>query len=294
MSNPNAPDQAKADQQAAPRDEHADSQLNTGIQLHTLRDLDASLPETIRRVGEAGFDGVEFAGTLADADLNAVTAALSDADVEAASAHVDRPALESDFEGVVERFQAIGCDRIVIPHLGVEHVVTDRAVRDTADGYARLGARLADRGIDLYYHNVPHDLRPHFRADRLGAVLGLGPIPEIVGDSATDLLDSLTAVGPDEIAERTALGQIYTRTVGRSLRFEIDVGSVAAAGYQPEAVLDLVGDRLDLIHHTEGADVDATLRAARRNDVHWIIYENDHPDDPAAALQRGAEVLVEN
>jgi sugar phosphate isomerase/epimerase len=283
-----------ADRKSASQGEHGDIQIRTGIQLHTLRDLDASLPETIRRVGEAGFDGVELSGTLEDANLDALSAALSDAGVEAMSGHVDQSALESDFEGVVERYRKVGCDRIAIPHLGVEHVVTDRAVRDTADEYARLGARLADRGIQLYYHNVPHDLRPHFREDRLGAVLGLGPIPEVLGDRATGLLDSVTSVDPNDIADRTALGQIYARTVGRSLRFEIDVGSVTMEGYNPDDVLDLVGDRLDLIHYTEGADVDATLRAARRNDVSWVIYEDDHPDNPAAALRRGTEALVKD
>ena len=294
MGSSNERERAEANQQSASRAEGRDSQVQIGIQLHTLRDLDASLPETIRRVGEAGFDGVEFAGRLEDADLNDINAALSDADVEAASAHVDRPMLKSDFEGIVERYLAVSCGRIVIPHLSIEHIVTDKAVRDTADRFARLGARLADREIQLYYHNVPHDLRPQFREDRLGAVLGLGPVPEILGDRATGLLDYVMNVRPSEITERTALGQIYTRTVGRSLRFEMDVGSIAMAGYNPDHVLDLVGNRLDLIHYTEGADVDATLRAARRNNVPWIIYEDDHPDDPEAALRRGAEALVES
>ncbi|WP_436926264.1 sugar phosphate isomerase/epimerase family protein [Halosimplex amylolyticum] len=291
-SSPAGP-RAAASQQSATAADRDQQTVRTGIQLHTLRDLDASLPETIRRVGEAGFDGVEFAGTLEDADLDAVESAMADSGVEAAAAHVDWPTLRDDFDGVVERYARVGCHRLVNPHLGIDQVISDRAVRDTADELARMGARLANRGVEFYYHNAPHDLRPQFRDDRLGGVLSLGPIPALVGDRATNWLDRVAHPDPDSIADRTALGQIYARTVDRSLRFEIDVGSVAMAGYRPDTVLDLVGDKLDLIHLTEGADVESTMQAARRNDVEWVIYEDDHPDDPAAALRRGAEALAD-
>lgn len=277
-----------------PSVDDADQQtVRRGIQLHTLRDLDAPLPDVIRRVGEAGFDGVEFTGTLEDADLDAVRSAMAEADVEAVAAHVDWSDLQADLDGVVERYGELGCRRLVNPRLGVDQIISDRAVRDAADELARMGGRLADRGVAFYYHNAPHDLRPQFRDDRLGGILSLGPIPALVGDRATGLLDSLAHPAPEDIADSTAIGQIYARTVDRSLRFEIDVGSVAMAGYRPDAVLDLVGDKLDLVHCTEGEDVDATLRAARRNDAEWVIYEDDHPDDPEAALRRGAEALVE-
>jgi sugar phosphate isomerase/epimerase len=94
------------------------------------------------------------------------------------------------------------------------------------------------------------------------------------------------------VREDTVLGQVYTRTIGRSLGFEVDVGSVAAGGYDPETVLDAVGDRLELVHFTEGADLDSVLRAAERNGVPWVIYENDHPEDAATTLQRAAETFV--
>ena len=293
MESSTARGDSAASQQSRTAERPGTDRVKTGIQLHTLRDLDASLPETIRRVGNAGFDGVEFAGTLANADLDAVETAMHEADVEAAAAHVDWPDLRTDLDGVVERYTRLGCRRLVNPHLGIDQVISDGAVRDTADQLARTGARLADRGVEFYYHNAPHDLRPQFREDRLGGLLSLGPIPALFGDRATALLDAVAHPAPDEIRERTALGQIYTRTVDRSLRFEIDVGSVAMAGYEPGTVLDLVGDKLDLVHLTEGADVESTVRAARRNDAEWAIYGDDHPDDPAVALRRGADALVD-
>ena len=275
-----------------PETDRPEAEIRTGIQLHTLSDLDATLPETIRRVGEAGLDGVEFAGTLADEDLDAVRSALEDADVEAVAAHVDWPTLQDGLDDVVETYTALGCRRLVNPHLGIGDVVSDRAVRDTADRLARMGARLAERDIEFYYHNAPHDMRPTFRHDRLGALLALGPMPALVGEPATQLLNTVTRTNARTI-ESTAVGQIYRRTVDRSLRFEIDVGSVAMAGYDPEAVLDFVGDKLDIVHHTPEVNAAATMRAARRNDVEWVVYEDDHPDDPAAALRRAAETLVE-
>ncbi|WP_128476279.1 hypothetical protein [Halorussus pelagicus] len=67
------------------------------IQLYTLRDLDDSVPDLIRRVGETRFEGVEFAG-LGESDPGEIRDALDDAGLDAAAAHVGIEDLEADPE----------------------------------------------------------------------------------------------------------------------------------------------------------------------------------------------------
>jgi len=75
--------------------------MQTAIQLYTVRDVEKPLPEIIADVGEADFDGVEFAYRVEDADRDAVRTALDDAGLQAASAHIGIDAIEADLDAVV-------------------------------------------------------------------------------------------------------------------------------------------------------------------------------------------------
>lgn len=266
----------------------ADREFRTAVVLDTRREGDTSLPERIRSVGEAGFDGVEFTGGLDAADADAVSTALADADVEPVATQVDRADLLGDLDGVVERVTAVGCRRLVVAGVGVEHLVTDRAVRDVADELARLGARLRDRGVELCYRNRRRDLRPQFGDSGVGAVLGLGPVAGLVGDRATAALDAATPSNSERVRAETALGQLIARTTGRSLGFEIDTGAVAAAGYDPVQVLALAGDRVTAVGLSPAVDTEAVIRAAHYSDVEWVVPGAD----TETALQRGVDPVA--
>ena len=279
---------------AATRDRSIESgqPLRIGMQLHTLRDLDATLPETIRRVGEAGFDGVEFAGTLADVDPAAVADALAEAGIEPIAAHVGMADLETELDAIVRRYDAIDCRRLVVPHLGPDWFVTERTVRDAADRLGRLGGRLADQDVQFYYHNAVYDLKPLFADRGVGAVLGLAPVASRIGSYATAVLDAVASPSLAEFPDRTGLGRLSQRTLGRSVRFEVDTGAVAAAGFPQGAIIDFLGDRVDMVHLTADVDRTAVLEAARRNGVEWIVFEDDHPEDPETTLRQAANGLL--
>jgi sugar phosphate isomerase/epimerase len=242
------------------------SMLRTAIQLYTLRDLDERLPELLARVGEAGYDGVEFAG-LED-DAAEVNDALGEAGLDVAGAHVPIEALTDSFAETVSRYRQVDCETFVVPYLDESHFETRTAAERTARELSALAARLAEEGIALHYHNHDH---------------------EFVA------LDGGTAF--DVLVEET-----------EGVRFELDVGWVAAAGHDPEALLDELGDRVSLVHCKDvriesgepvelgAGDVDlrGCIEAARCAGVEWLVYEHDRPSDPVASLRHGAERLGEH
>lgn len=239
--------------------------VRTGMQLYTLRNLEDELPSLLRRVGETDFDGVEFAG-FGDTSPDEAATALEEVGLEAAGAHVGIDALEDDPDGAAETCAAVGCERVVVPYLGDGHFESAAAVRETAARLSELADRLAERGLELGYHNHDHEFVPLEGDDR----------------SAFDLL-------LDETDD--------------SLLIELDVGWAAAAGRDPTALLERLEGRAPLVHLKDVAegrpvelgegevDVDACAAAARDAGAEWLLYEHDEPSDPAASLAHGARTL---
>lgn len=241
--------------------------VRTAIQLYTLRDVDDSLPDLLARVGETEFEGVEFAG-LGGTEPAEIAAALDDAGLSAAGAHVDLAALETEFDDVVAAYDELGCDTLVVPYLDETHFESEDAVRETARRLTDVADRLADRGVQLCYHNHDHEF-----VDVEGAE----------GD-AFDLLVDLTD----------------------DLGIELDVGWALAAGRDPVALLSRLAGRVPLVHCKDVAvetrtpvelgegdlDLDACARAAREAGAEWLVYEHDDPDDPLRSLATGSELLA--
>lgn len=289
------------------------------IQLYSVRDIEEPLPDIVRRTAAAGFEGVEFATRFEDADQRAVANALDDTGLEAISAHVDLHDIESDPEGVADRYARVGCDRLVIPHLPLAHYRTDDRIDRLARRLDALGARLSDHGAELVYHNQSHDFVPVERPGVVGRALtavhprapdastvqtGLG----LVGDS---LYERRITRSASVSIERTAFGRLVAATDSGTLSFEVDVGGVAGAGQDPVAAMEFVEDRAPLVHlkdvvaerprpladvesvepGTGLLDVGSILRAIGETDPEWTIYEHDDPADPVATIRNGADAL---
>ncbi|MFC6824247.1 sugar phosphate isomerase/epimerase family protein [Halopelagius fulvigenes] len=239
--------------------------MQTAVQLYTLRSLDAPLPETVRRVAEAGFDGVEFAG-LGD-DESAVADALSDTGIAAPSAHVGIEALESDPAAAVETYGALGTDSLVVPYLDPEHFADADAADETA---ARLDAVAGDV-LGLGYHNHEHEFVE---------VEGEYALERVVADADVALeLDAgwahAAGADPASLVERHAdrIDVLHLK--------DVVTDADAPRGGRP---VDLgEGD----------APLDAVLDAAREASVEWVVFEHDDPDDPLESLERAASWLAE-
>ncbi|NLV08699.1 TIM barrel protein [Halomicrobium mukohataei] len=239
--------------------------MASAIQLYTLRDMDCSVPELLDRVAEAGFDGVEYAYRVPEADSEAVRTALDETGLAVPAAHVPVDVLEDDLAATVEQYRSLRTERLVVPYLDSESFGTVERVRETARRLDGLADRLADHDYPLLYHN--HDAE----------------FADLDGRTAFDVLVEAT----DSVA------------------FELDVGLATYAGVDAADVIDSHADRIDLLHctdtHVDAAepahaafgtgdvDYDAVFDAAERAGIEWRIYENGSQDDPVGELDHAAE-----
>lgn len=282
--------------------------LHAAIQLHTLRDLDDSLPRLITRVANAGFNGVEFAHRAREAsyeELEDVAITLDETGVKPIGAHVGMADLESDPDAVMERYRILDCDTLIVPHISAKQFWSDQRVRRVASRLRDLDTRLRENGFELQYHNQHHEFMP-FTGRIFRGAIDAG-VPDAVAGKFTEVRNSVISEANRELSENTGFGKLLMETRDTGLRFEVDVGAVATAGLDPVPVLDTVGSRLGFLHvkdvtrrpfrldngqqctnpGTGVVDLREIGAAARRNDVCWLVYENDHPEDPALALHRG-------
>lgn len=251
--------------------------MQTAVQLYTLRHLDEPLPDTIARVGETSFDGVEFAG-LGDADPAEITAALDDADLDVMAAHVGLDDLASDLDDTVEAYRNVGCDHFVIPWLGPAAFADREAVAETAQRLSSVGDRVREHGVKFSYHNHTQEFQP----------VGDRSAFAVLADEAPDVTFELDAgwalaAGHDPADLLRELGErvptVHCKDVAVSANRD-DGGRYATDDHRP---VELGEGDLDL---AEVAD------AAADAGVDWACYEHDAPDDPLESLRHGSETLA--
>lgn len=239
--------------------------VRSAIQLYTLRRVEKPLVDLLTTIGEAGFEGVEYANRIGSSDIESVNAALEKAGLESVAAHVDIEEIEDDPVNVVEYYHSIGCNRLVVPYLDGSHFESEDAIETTANRLTTLAETVSDHGASLHYHNHDHEF-----------------------------VDVNGQTGFERLADVT----------GDALSFEIDLGWAAAAGVDPVSLLDRLGERVSLVHASDvdetGSptelgtgilDISACVAAVRDHGIEWAIYEHDEPTDPMASVGRGAEIL---
>lgn len=235
------------------------------IQLYTLRSVDRPLPELLTDVGALGFDGVEFAGQVADADTDVVVDTLAETGLDVAAAHVGLDELEADPDGTIEFYQSLGCEHIVVPWLGPEYFESIEAIETTAERLQSAAEAVAEHGLKFSYHNHDH---------------------EFVGVDGETAFDRLVAATEDPVG------------------FEIDCGWVAVGGESPVSLLNRLADRVSLVHISDAdasgsptevgegvLNVAACVDAVEDAGVEWAIYEHDAPTDPLTSAEHGVSVL---
>lgn len=278
--------------------------MQPAIQLYSVREMDASLPEIVRRAGAAGFRGVEFGNRIVEADTDAVAGALAETGLEVVGAHVSLSDIESDLEGLRALYEPLGCRHLIVPHVSPWSLRTEARIRRLGRRLGEATDRLAEAGFELSYHNQARDFRPPVGTPGLEALAEQSFVPGL-GEKAIERLDRRLR---DRVpVEETAIGRLAEATPD-ALGFELDLGWAAAAGYDPETVLAAFPGRTRLVHIADvapGADGHESVRpgtgivpfdraaaAARRHGVEWFIYEHDQPEDAAATLRHGAEAVV--
>lgn len=241
------------------------------VQLYALRrEMAVDPAATLRDVPAMGFDGVEMAGDYGwDADR--WRDLLAETGLRVVAAHVGLEELETNFAALTVFHRAVGHRRLVVSSL-------PEALQNGADGYraaARrlnaLGARAADEGFRLAYHNHAFEFTPLADAGGDGAEAGM------------DLLLRDTDPG--------------------TVRFEVDTFWVERGGRDAVAFLREHAARVGLVHakdlrRDDGADVplgegvvDFAAVAGLARAHRWPLVVEYESEDAPSALRQGAAHL---
>lgn len=285
--------------------------LRPAFQLDSVRELPDSLPEVIRRVGAAGFEGVEFGDRFRDVEPDAVADAVDEADVEPVAAHADLSTIAAAVEGendLLDRCETVGCDRLVVSRASPWHFRSRWNVRDLSYRLADLSHELDARDVDLGYHNARNDLWP-FLPDRVTDALGRSPLPTGLATYAARGLAEFRRGDRSRIPDETGFWNLVARTAPDDLFFELEVGEVYAAGFDPAAAFEMVSGRVPMIHLRDVAptgrfgayeavergtgvvDTGRVLSAAQKAGAEWVVYENELDAEPDERLEDGAALV---
>lgn len=281
------------------------------LQLYSVRTLDDSLPDIVRRAAAAGYEGVEFAHRFREEPPEAVATALSETGTVPVGVHAELPLVEAALTGendLLDRCSTIGCDRLIVPHISFGHLRSRNAVQSLAQRLRDASVELDDYGIDLGIHNVRHYLWP-LLPDVVETITDAAPLPPGVENAATMAASRALRAGRQPKATNTGLWNLITQTEAADLFFEVEVGEIRAAGFDPVSAFPMFGDRLELLHlrdvaptgrfgafedapHGEGVlDMERIFAAARDTGVEWIVYENELDVDADSKIDHGATFL---
>jgi len=280
---------------------------NVGIQLFSLRDATANLPTVLRWVGSRGFDGVEFANRIHDADIAAVERALDETGLEPIAAHLSLERLQTDPWSVLEAYRTIGCSTVVIPHLSGSRFLSIDRIDALAAELADVAGWLDDHGFDLVVHTSKGMHQP---------VLGKYGFEHVVDDDRLRppvwryLAQVTGRFLPNAATGETGFERLVSATASTDVDYEVDVEHVEWLRYDSHAMFEVADDRLFAVHLSDGqrlptvtspfescllgdgyVDVERAIEGARRYDADWVIGEVDVRTDADVAMQSVVDAL---
>ena len=230
----------------------------TALQLYSVRNQAANdLIDTLRRVAQIGYPGVEFAGWHG-VSVKEIRGVLDETGMSAVAAHIPYARFQNEIETVIEELHALNCAQAVVPWLAEEQRPTTAEQASTlAANLNQWATKLKDAAIGLSYHN--HDFE--FR----------------------------------NVGSKTVFDLLVEQTDASLVNFELDLGWIAFAGFDPAAVLKRLAGRIPLVHVKDivaGPDFEAVpvgtgvmdwsalLPIAKQGGVQWFIVEQDNSNDP--------------
>ncbi len=122
------------------------------LQLYTLRDLTKNdFENTVRKVAEIGYQGVETAG-FGNSSALAAKKLFTELNLEVMGLHAPMPLGDQQNE-VIENALMFGCKYLVTPHIGREDVKDMAAVQNLCDRLNQSHAVAKENGMTLAIHN---------------------------------------------------------------------------------------------------------------------------------------------
>jgi sugar phosphate isomerase/epimerase len=244
--------------------------LPIAVQLYSLRKMTEPFDTVLGQVAAAGYAGVE---TIGDHGLSA--AAMNDLlqkhNLKVISTHVQYKALIEKFDAIVAFNQAIGNTVITLP-VPPERPTEAAGWRLLGALFDALGARLADKGMKLLYHNHNFEM--------------------VAYDGALALTWMLDAAKPEHLGWEPDLAWIVRgqadplallkQYAGRCLRIHAKDLAPAGTGEDEMGFADVGHGTLDW---------NALLPASKAAGGEWFIVEHDLPNDPIRTITRSYNFL---
>jgi sugar phosphate isomerase/epimerase len=234
--------------------------LQIALELYTVRDeTKQDFAGTLQRVSQIGYAGVEFAG-YGNLTPAEMSALLAETKLKAVSTHLGLDALENQQLSASIRYcRDIGCSFIVLPSLPKEWRTLE-GIKGLAPRLDAIGRQCQEQGITFGYHN--HDFE----------------FTKVDGIYLLDYL--LQATDPSLV------------------KIELDVYWVAYAGVDPVSYLQVLADRVILVHLKDMAG-DRSMTEVGKGILNmqqicafaqarglWGIVEHDYPQIPSLESAR--------
>lgn len=128
--------------------------LPIGLQLWSIKEeLEKEFKDTLKKVAEIGYDGVEFAGYggLSSMELREL---LSELGLKACGSHVSLRELTENIDEVIEYSLEIGNKYIICPYAEFN---SKEDVLELAAKLNVIGEKCRDKGLICGYHNHAHE-----------------------------------------------------------------------------------------------------------------------------------------
>lgn len=131
-----------------------------GVQLYTVRsEMEKSVERTLARIATIGYREVEFAGYFGKKPAE-VAKWLKANGLAAPSAHVERDAMATDWNRVLDDSAAMGHRWVVVAWIPEKDRGSADAYRRLAAEFNAAGAAAEARGLSFAYHNHAFEFTP--------------------------------------------------------------------------------------------------------------------------------------
>lgn len=256
--------------------------FKVGLQLYSVRtDMEKDFYGTLKKVKEAGYDYVEFAGYFGHS-AEQVKAMLDELGLVCCSVHQGPELFLEKGQEAVDFLKTIGADYCAIPWYGIENYENGK-FDETIAMFEKVGKLLAANGIKLTYHNHDFEFRTldgEFILEKIYAAL-----PDLIEGEVDTCWVKYAGVDPVAFIRKYS-GKMKTLHLK-------DFSCKTLAAGPVYALIDENGNELPVTSKEDNGfrfrplgmgmqDFPAILEAASDADIDYVIVEQDQSDDMPA------------
>jgi sugar phosphate isomerase/epimerase len=253
--------------------------FSVALQIYSVRDYaEKNLKETLQKVKDMGYDGVEFAG-LYGHEPSEVKKMVDEIGLIPISAHVALDEMLADPDKVIAGYAEIGCKYIAVPYLNEERRPGTDGFKQTIEDIEMLASVAKKYDIQMLYHN--HD----FEFKKVDGEYGLDILYQSIPSELlkTEIDTCWVNVAGEDPAE-------YIRKYsGRSPVVHLK-DFVMSGKEKPKQMYELIGIESEEQDEKDAGEAfgfrpvgygvqnfPAILTASEEAGAEWVIVEQDRP-----------------